>query len=234
MKRMHSVCLAIAFVAASVQNLWADTIPINTLFNTGVNSSVAVLPNATIGDPHYSLFSVPTGSTKDLRIITSAGGFPIPPYIADNTTSRWIVPNNPPTGINAGDNSPPGTYIFRTTFDLTGLRPLTASIKGGWSSDNNGLGIYLNGVNTLAPATSPTQFSQGFKAFTITAGFVSGVNTLDFYINNASGATGNPVALRVEMTGTADEVPAPPAMVLLSGLVGMGVLRGWRRRRCVA
>ena len=46
--------------------------PINTLFNTGVDAAGTPLPDDTIGDPHYSLFSVPSGTTE-LRVRTSAG-----------------------------------------------------------------------------------------------------------------------------------------------------------------
>jgi hypothetical protein len=65
------------------------------------------------------------------------------------------------------------------TFDLTGLNLAMASITGAWTSDNDGVAIYLNGVNTGIPATSFTQFPSGFVPFTIGSGFIAGVNTLD-------------------------------------------------------
>ncbi|HSH16625.1 MAG TPA: lamin tail domain-containing protein, partial [Verrucomicrobiae bacterium] len=46
------------------------------------------------------------------------------------------------------------------------------------------------------------------NAFAITNGFVDGVNTLEFVVNNA-GTTANPTALRAELSGTADFL-APP------------------------
>ena len=159
--------------------------PIDTLFNTGVDSAGAVLPDGTIGDPHYSLIPpVPTDSTAETRIRTSAGGFPIPPYIGDNTLSSWIGPNN-----DGELNGPSGTYTYRTTFDLTGFASNTASITGQWSTDDDGLDILINGTSLGYTNSSFSTFSQ----FLITSDFVSGINTLDFKVNNGGG----PTALRV-------------------------------------
>jgi hypothetical protein len=200
--------------------------PITTLFNTGVDASGNLMANGTVGDPHYSLTSV-AGGTAVTRVITSVGLFPVPPYIGDNLLSRWIGPDN-----DADLNSPPGNYTYTTTFDLTGLNPATASIMGRWSSDNDGVAILLNGLNTGNPATSFTQFSAGFANFTIGSGFVAGINTLKFVVHNGGSAVGNnsggsnPTALRVEMTGNA-RVPdgGLTAMLLGVGLLGLSSVR---------
>ena len=55
-----------------------------TIFNTGVNGSGASLSDGTIGDLHYTLVSVPGGSTSVTRLRTSAGGYPVPPWIGDD------------------------------------------------------------------------------------------------------------------------------------------------------
>ena len=193
----------------------AQATPITTLFNTGVDSSGTPRPDGTVGDLHYVLFSVP-GETSDIRIRTSVGGYPVPPYIGDNTLSAWIGPNN-----DASVSGPVGAYTYRTTFDLTGLNPSTAAITGHWSTDNNGLDILINGTS-LGFTTSFTSFSDGFSPFSISSGFVSGVNTLDFVVNNGGG----PTALRVQMTGTADTLPPgvpEPATVILI-VLGMASL----------
>lgn len=208
-----AICLALVAVASHAQAAFV-------LFNTGVDAGGTVLPNNTVGDPHYQLTSVPGGSTTAVLVRTSPAS-PIPPYIGDNTLSRWIGPNN------AGDlSSPPGNYTYATTFDLTGFNPLTAIINGGWSSDNDGVAIKLNGTTVSGP-TSFTQFSLGFAPFSITSGFIAGVNTLEFIVHNGGSEPGNndgganPSALRVEIASYSATAVPEASSFLVVGLGGI-------------
>jgi hypothetical protein len=219
MKRTILGLLVLGLIAGRAGPVQADPIP--TLFNTGVDASGFGLPDSTIGDPHYSLVSVP-GGTTDIRVRTAAGGWPIPPYFTGGTSSAWIGPNN-----DSSLDGPVGSYDYQTTFSLAGFNPSTAAISGGWSTDNNGLSILLNGVDTGNGGTSFAQFASGFAPFSITSGFAIGLNTLDFIVSNGGG----PTALRVEMTGTAaiSAVPEPETYAML--LAGLGLLGFAARRR---
>jgi hypothetical protein len=56
----------------------------------------------------------------------------------------------------------------------------------------------------------------------INSGFINGVNTLDFIVNNDGGPTG----LRVELSGTSSVAPEPTSLLLIgAGFVCLGLLR---------
>ena len=201
--------------------------PITTLYNTGVDSSGNLLADGSLNDPHYTLTSVAAGSTQT-RIITAAGDFPIGPWLADNAVSRWIGPNNHQDLLSV-----PGTYVFKTTFDLTGFDFTTASISGKWSTDNEGMDIKLNGVSLgITNLNGPVYSFQKFTPFTIASGFHSGLNTLEFVIDNANNfEPTSPTGLRVELTGTANLTAVPvPSAALLFG-TGVFTMTGAAFRR---
>ena len=191
----------------------AQAAPIN-IFNTGVDANGDVVTGGTVGDEHYTLISDPNGTITGIKTATAISeGYPIGPWLGDNSLSSWIGPNT--------DNlvGPGGVFTYQTTFDLSGLDHTTASILGRWATDDQGIDILINGT-----ATGNTSASFGvFTDFTINSGFIAGVNTLDFVVTNGHGPTG----LRVEITNAnAVAVDEPYALALLGlGLLGLGINR---------
>lgn len=196
---MRQNILKLIFAVTSLM-LWtgrtkADPIP--TLFNTGVDAQrVPRLDNDM--ETHYVLLSGPPPVQMGTPVVaTSAGGFPIGPWNADNTISAWIAPR-------ADTRGPTGDYIYRTTFKLTGFISSSAAISGVWAVDNRGLDIVLNGIPLGIP--NP-RLDFDFAPFSITNSgslFRNGENTLDFVVRNGEDYT--PTGLRVEMSGTANRI----------------------------
>lgn len=196
---------------------------IQDLFNTGVGSNGLALGDG-VDDPHWNLVVDPSG----LGDAVVPNGFPIGPWLANDTDSRWIGPDA------TSANGPPGDYVYETTFTLDNAAALSSVlITGDWGSDNGGLDILLNGNSVGAG-----QLSGGFgslTAFSIDGSngfFQHGLNTLQFAVNNA-GTGVNPAGFRVDnIVGTFTLVPEPTTAALaLLGTIGL-VSR--RRRNNIA
>ncbi len=163
-----------------------------TVFNTGESSGGPALATGQV-DPHYSLISAPTGVP-----LTAETTVPNAAWTANTATADWIGT------VNGGAlSSAVGNYDYQTTFNLTGDDPSTASLSGLWTSDNQGC-IFLNGANT-GDCTGGAAFGS-LQSFSVTSGFVAGVNTLDFVIVNGGGPTG----VIAEFSGTVSSSSAPP------------------------
>jgi hypothetical protein len=192
------------------------------VYNTGVDGSGALLPDGAV-DPHYQLISSADPAFPGPNaVVVQSQAWPIPPWVANGPNSNWIGPRT-----DAGVGNLPGTYIYETTFDLTGLDPATSMITGIWTTDNNGLDILLNGVSLgyTTPYDAFSALDSTHYAFTINGGFVPGINTLDFVVFNEADAPPNPTGLRVELSGR-DGVPEPATLGLVGlGLLGVGLLR---------
>jgi len=189
------------------------------LFNTGVDAGGALLTPGDL-DPHWTITTSPDAPDASF----SAPGPAItqlnhPAWLANGPDSNWIS-----VTATGTDNLAPGDYVYETTFDLTGLNPATAAISGQYAADNTVADVLLNGVST---GSSGSNFLT-FNPFTISSGFIAGVNTLEFVVTN-QGASASPFGFRAELSGTANVIPEPASSVLTAlGLLG---LTGLRRRR---
>ncbi len=191
--------------------------PIATLFNTGIDSAGAVLGNGS-ADPHWTVISGPAGAATATAGDRSGGL-----WVGPDTRSQWI----------SGGGTGRGSFDYRTTFNLSGLDPTSASIGGSIAADNEITDLLINGQSTgfkLGTAGSPayTSFERFNPLPTFRAGFVAGSNTIDVLVyNDAVG----PQGLRLELTGSAQPLPIPePASLALLGIF-LSALAPWRRRR---
>ncbi len=159
------------------------------VFSTGVDAAGAVLQDGAV-DPHYQLVLNATDPNSRDAFVHDSTIFPIVtgPWVANTDRSKWIAPLVNSVEAAGGD------YAYHTTFDLTGYDPATAVLLGAWATDNLGTDIKLNGVST--GLQNGSQFGS-LTPFTLTTGFVTGVNTLEFHLNNADLVTGY-TGLRVD------------------------------------
>jgi hypothetical protein len=163
-----------------------------TVFNTGVDDKGIALPGGSI-DLHYTLVSTPNGPGSAFVVDPGHPIEPDGPWITDRRKSVWIAPapNQDSYGVT-------GQFDYRMTFSLKGLDFHSAVLKGRWATDNEAT-IYLNGVAT-ANTTGSLSYSA-YTRFTLRRGFVRGINTLDFIVNNdPNGESDNPTGLRVKFT----------------------------------
>ena len=196
-----------------VRDANAQTVKLS-VFNTGVNNANQVLPGGAV-DPHWTLQGGGAIIATDI----------VGDYVPNDSVSRWLS-----VDANALDDDPAGLYIYATTFSLAGLNPSSARISGQFASDNGSV-IFLNGVST--GITDANQF-HSYTPFSITSGFVPGVNTLEARVTNSPGATGThsagPVGFRAAISGATATV-APEAGTLALLLPALGVLGAVVARR---
>lgn len=189
------------------------------LFNTGVDAQGHPLATGTV-DPHYTL--VAAGGGAQSFAVDDAAGYP-GFWLAPSTTSKWVAPQVS-GGFASSNDAGMTVYLYQTSFDLSGVDLSSASIAGLAVADNEVQDILLNGQSI--GFTTAVGYSA-FTGFSITSGFVAGINTLSFQVGNYAGPTG----LRTELTGNfvSSNVPEPSAWAL--GSAGLLALAAWRRRQ---
>jgi hypothetical protein len=153
-------------------------VAIADLYNTGVDNARNVLGDSA-GDTHYTLVAAPAGTALPVATTPNTALAPIN-WLGNTSTARWIGPNS------ASSSGPVGVFVYRTTFTLPSFS--SASVSGYVTVDDQILDILINGVSVSNqyPLGSWTTTSQ----FQISSGFVVGVNTLEFKVNNVGGPTG--------------------------------------------
>lgn len=205
---LRRIVVGLAAFAGVAAASGAGAVPIAGLYNTGVDNNGVVLGNGA-SDQHYAILS----PAQQAVVINSAN---IPgSWLPNTAASRWIweTATGQPTGV---------TRTFRLTFDLTGLDPLSAQISGRWSTDNFGDGILLNGVGTGATC-------GGFTAwcgFSLTSGFVAGLNTIDFIVRDVGVISGFRAEFLSSSAVALSAVSEPASLALLgAALLGFGLRR---------
>lgn len=163
------------------------------LYNTGVDVDKQPLA-AGATDPHYTLLVNPDNTSSTLALVQSGNPGPWNP---NSATSLWIGPRTN-TGGAAGQSADAGeglgTYVYRTSIDLTNFDLSTVTIRGKWASDNEGLAIRVNGTAVTGLDNLGANTFGSLKSFTldsvIAPTLTGGINTIDFVIINADPVTG--------------------------------------------
>ncbi len=125
----------------------------------------------------------------------NSGVFPMPPWLANGGSSKWLAPRADQSG-----SAPAGTYTYRTTFDLTG------STWRRWCRPGGGDGQH-GGDEAERDACEHVEHVRQLDDVNVYERVRVGVNTLEFVVTNFSGTVGNPTGVRVEVSGTG----LPPA-----------------------
>jgi hypothetical protein len=157
------------------------------------------------------------------------------PWMPNNSVSSWISPQRSYAG---GGSDPGGEYIYSTQFDLSGYDLSSVSITVNAEVDNQILDMRINGTSAHV-----FPFVNGFvvePAFTLTSGFLEGLNQLDFVIYNIPLSTPNPSGLNVQFDSSANvkaispnaDVPEPAAVLLIgAGLITISSLKKARQKK---
>ncbi len=260
--RNLAAAFAVAALSFSAGAVRAEFI--QGLFNTGVSGSgTALSENAT--DTHWEIVASPVEATlSGTTTVTGTvpnfyNGAARADWIngwtsftANSGSATWITPGNaillPGQFEDQNVSANKGLYTFRTTFTIPEAFA-SAQITGLWAADNYGGQVPDYDVNNPAPSAI-TNFIRlngnviypgldvyGFTAqpFTISSGFVQGVNILEFNVSNTIGDFApNPIGTQIVFTSATYAVPEPPVSILAMSGLGIAGMYQWRRRKSAA
>jgi len=183
-----------------------------SVYSTGINDFYNPLNTGSL-DFHYSLTTpgTPIGSQVSATVADTTGTGWLQPF--DN--ARWIsIAQDPATSLSS--------QFYYTAFNLDRFDSSTAVINGEWVAIGPAT-IYVNGLAT------PITNNGTRSAFTLSGPWTSGINWLAFEV----ATTNNQNGLLVSMTGTANAIPEPSAIVSTAiGVVAGAIALLWRKRQC--
>lgn len=166
--------------------------------------------------------TTPVGTTDPFWDISVNGGAYYDAFVLDRggttPTAKWIgasLSGTLPGGVPDGDFSR-FLYSFQTMF--AGTSGMTVTYR--CARDDTFFNVMLNGAAVLGATCPGYDLST---SFTISSGFIDGLNTLQFN----TGGNGVTDGLIVDITGVTNPispVPEPTSIVLFaSGLIGVAV-----------
>ena len=169
------------------------------IYSSGVNRDGTLGPSG-VADINWVMTESADSRTPgpDAIIVTNRTSA----WTPNLSDARWIGPqdteNDESSSVIPG-GSLYGTYKFVQLFDLTGLDPTTAVITLRWAADNNGT-LRFNG----AAVDSGGEMFGSLRTFSLTRGFLPGINTLEVDVVNENGPSYSPIGCIVEIvTATA-------------------------------
>lgn len=182
------------------------------LGHTGLEPNGAV-SSGNIVDPRWTLYQSADPSYLGPNTLVFENAFPLEKaspnglFSPTNGVSMWTSVAGNQGGVTV--NSPAGQYVYRTTFLVDTARPETLKVDGNLWVNGSVSDILLNGRSTgISLAPGGTLYVANFS---ITNGFVPGLNTLDF-VETLGGA--GIAALRVEIRSIGQALPPGLPVIL--------------------
>jgi hypothetical protein len=191
----------------------------STLFRDLPKSASIVLFNTGLGlkggdpDPHWQIAarSDDPGFKPQTAVVR---GWRDETFLPDDPHSKWI--SLLPGAVEVPQDV---VYVFRTTFDLSGMLPATAVVRGKFMGDDRVIAIRLNGRRLSVPVHQDTGPFFEWAKFQVSSGFVRGKNVLEFDVLNSNPAEppgqrrilGSRMSFRAELEGQAARDPGLPS-----------------------